>query len=48
MKTFIWNQCSASLKQELLQRPVQATQKDLAERVELIVEQVRADGDIAL
>ncbi len=48
MKTFIWNQCSASLKQSLLQRPVQATQKDLAERVELIVEQVRADGDIAL
>ncbi len=48
MKTFVWNQCSDSLKQSLLQRPVQATQKDLAERVELIVEQVRADGDIAL
>lgn len=48
MKTFIWNQCSDSLKQELLQRPIQTTQKDLAERVELIVEQVRADGDIAL
>jgi len=48
MKIFIWNQCCASLKQELLQRPVQVTQKDLAERVELIVEQVRADGDIAL
>ena len=48
MKTFIWNQCSDGLKQELLQRPVQATQKELAENVARIVEQVKADGDTAL
>ena len=48
MKTFIWNQCSDALKQELLQRPVQATQKELAENVARIVEQVKADGDTAL
>ena len=48
MKTFIWNQCSDALRQELLQRPVQATQKELAENVARIVEQVKADGDTAL
>ena len=48
MKTFIWNQCSEPLRQELLQRPVQATQKELAENVARIVEQVKADGDTAL
>ena len=48
MKTFIWNQCSEPLRQELLQRPVQATQKKLAENVARIVEQVKADGDTAL
>ena len=48
MKTFIWNQCSDALKLELLQRPVQATQKELAENVARIVEQVKADGDTAL
>ena len=48
MKTFVWNQCSDALKQELLQRPVQATQKELAENVARIVEQVKADGDTAL
>ena len=48
MKTFIWNQCSDKLRQELLQRPVQATQKELAENVARIVEQVKADGDTAL
>lgn len=48
MKTFIWNQCSDSLKQELLQRPVQATQKELTENVARIIDQVKADGDTAL
>ncbi len=48
MKTFIWNQCSDVLKQELLQRPVQTTQKELAENVARIIEQVKADGDNAL
>lgn len=48
MKTFIWNQCSESLRQELLQRPVQATQKELADNVARIIDQVRADGDTAL
>jgi len=48
MKTFIWNQCSDSLKQELLQRPVQATQKELTENVARIIDQVKSDGDTAL
>ena len=48
MKNFIWNQCSDVLKQELLQRPVQSTQKELAENVARIIEQVKADGDTAL
>ncbi|MGH8051776.1 MAG: histidinol dehydrogenase [Arenimonas sp.] len=48
MKTFIWNQCSDSLKQELLQRPVQATQMELSENVARIIDQVKADGDTAL
>ncbi len=48
MKIFIWNQCSETLKQELLQRPVLTTQKELAENVARIIEQVKADGDSAL
>ena len=48
MKTFIWNQCSDALRQELLQRPVQVSHKELAENVARIVEQVKADGDTAL
>ncbi len=48
MKTFIWNQCSDSLKQELLQRPVQAVQKELTENVTRIIDQIKADGDTAL
>ena len=48
MKTFIWNQCSDSIKQELLQRPVQAKQKELTENVARIIDQVKADGDNAL
>lgn len=48
MKTLIWNQCSQALKQEVLQRPSQATQKKQAENVARIIEQVRADGDAAL
>lgn len=48
MKTFIWNQCDDSIRQELLQRPVQATQKELTENVARIIDQVRADGDTAL
>ena len=48
MKTYIWNQCSDSLKKELLQRPVQAIQKELSEGVARIVEQIKADGDTAL
>jgi histidinol dehydrogenase len=48
MKTFIWNLCGDELRLELLQRPVQATQKELAENVSRIIEQVKADGDTAL
>jgi len=48
MKTFIWNQCSDSLRQELLQRPVQAIQKELTENVARIIDQIKADGDTAL
>jgi len=48
MKTYIWNQCSDSLKQELLQRPVQAIQKELTENVARIIDQIKADGDTAL
>lgn len=48
MKTFIWNQCSDSMKQDLLQRPVQATQKELTDNVARIIDQVKADGDNAL
>ncbi|MGH8107005.1 MAG: histidinol dehydrogenase, partial [Arenimonas sp.] len=36
------------LRQTLLQRPTRAVQKELADSVARIIEQVRADGDIAL
>jgi histidinol dehydrogenase len=48
MKTFIWNDCNDSLRQQLLQRPVQATQKELTENIARIIDQVKADGDAAL
>ncbi len=48
MKTFIWNECSDSLRQELLQRPVQSIQNELAENVARIIDQIKADGDTAL
>ncbi len=48
MKTYVWNQCSDDLRQMLLQRPVQAVQKELADNVARIIEQVIADGDTAL
>lgn len=48
MKNFIWNQCTEAFRQELLQRPIQATQKELADNVARIIEQVKADGDTAL
>jgi len=48
MKTIIWNQCSDAEKRQLLGRPVQTTQKELADTVARIIEQVKADGDSAL
>jgi histidinol dehydrogenase len=48
MKAIIWNQCNDETKRELLQRPVQATQKELADNVARIIDQVKADGDTAL
>jgi histidinol dehydrogenase len=48
MKTYIWSQCSDGIRQELLQRPAQATHKKLFENVSRLLDQVKADGDIAL
>ncbi|MGH8107767.1 MAG: histidinol dehydrogenase [Arenimonas sp.] len=48
MKAYNWNQCTNELRQTLLQRPTRAVQKELADSVARIIEQVRADGDIAL
>lgn len=48
MKTYLWNQCNEALKKEILQRPVQTTQKELADNVSRLIEQVAADGDTAL
>jgi len=48
MKTYNWNQCTEAFKKELLQRPIQATQKELTDNVARIIEQVAADGDTAL
>ena len=48
MKTYNWNQCTEAFRKELLQRPVQATQVELADNVGRIIEQVAADGDTAL
>ncbi len=48
MKTYNWNQCTDALRQELMRRPIQATQKELTDNVARIIEQVAADGDTAL
>lgn len=48
MKTYNWNQCTEAFRQKLLERPIQAMQKELADNVARIIEQVAADGDTAL
>ncbi len=48
MKTYRWNECTDAFRLELLQRPMQSTQIELADNVTRIIEQVAADGDTAL
>jgi histidinol dehydrogenase len=48
MKRVIWNQCDADQRKQYLQRPVQSSSAELSQNVARIIDQVAADGDIAL
>ncbi|KFN41094.1 histidinol dehydrogenase [Arenimonas oryziterrae] len=48
MKTVIWSQLEADAQTRLLQRPASTTSAELDAAVARIIEQVRADGDVAL
>lgn len=48
MKTLRWNELDAAGRDDALRRPVQRVQDEIAAAVRRILEQVRADGDVAL
>jgi histidinol dehydrogenase len=48
MKTAIWNELDARARVDLLRRPTEAVQPDVVASVLRVIEQVRADGDVAL
>jgi histidinol dehydrogenase len=48
MKRIIWNQCDGEQRKLYLQRPVQSTSVELSKNVARIIDQVAADGDVAL
>jgi histidinol dehydrogenase len=48
MKYVIWNQCNAEQRKQYLKRPVQSSSAELSQNVARIIDQVAADGDVAL